>query len=515
MSKFVQIKILMCALAFICSCPDLVLAKSVHFKDVQNMAKKLASKPYEHSQNNSLPAELKNMGYDQWRDLRFKDAKSLWGGEGSFKVHFFHPGFIYNDPVTVNYNDETGAHTFKFSADLFDYAKTGLARYVPVQTGFAGFRVHYPLNRPEYFDEVVAFLGASYFRALPKGLFYGMSVRGLAINTATDSGEEFPSFKEFWIQKPRPNDKHIIIYALLDSPSVAGAYEYIIRPGDETIMDVKSTLFIRQKIEKLGIAPLTSMYFYGENDPIFNSSDFRPEVHDSDGVLIKARSGEWLWRPLDNPARLSINSFYVNAPHGFGLVQRDTNFDHYQDLEARYDLRPSVWVDLKDDWGAGHVELLQIPTPNEYNDNMNVFWVPEKAPQPGQILKFSYRLHWRTSHPQELPLGYVTDTRLTRDEKDKNLVRFLIDFKGESLNTLALNKNLDADLSVSKGYTILNHQIIKNTATNGWRLVFQLRIDEDFLTEFIPSKRPAAELRAFFKQKDKALTETWTYTFVP
>jgi glucans biosynthesis protein len=498
-------------LCLITPLPALASPKAIHFSDVQKIAKKLSMKPYAPPADH-LPEAWKTMGYDQWRDLRFK--RSLWAEDREpFKVQFFHPGFIYNQPVTIHVIDEEGTREYKFSSELFDYAKTKLARHAPSNAGFAGFRIHYPINTPDYYDEIVAFLGASYFRALPKGLFYGMSVRGLAINTADEAGEEFPFFKEFWIVKPAAKDKKITVYALLDSPSVVGAYEYDIYPGAETIMSVKSTLLIRQKIEKLGLAPLTSMYFYGENTKAIGAADYRPEVHDSDGLLISSRSGEWIWRPLDNPERLSINSFYVGTPRGFGLLQRDFNFDHYQDLEARYEMRPSVWVEVAEDWGPGHVELVQIPTKNEYNDNMVAFWVPEKKPQPGAVLNYSYRLHWHAAKDRPVPLGYVTDTRIIREDK---LVRFILDFQGKDLAAISGKKHLEADLSVSKGYKILNRQLFKNLVTGGWRMVFQVQIDhEGLLKDMLPSTRPACELRAIVKDKGKTLTETWTYTLVP
>jgi glucans biosynthesis protein len=485
--------------------------KAINFKILQKTAKALSAKPYELPPD-TLPSALKDMGYDQWRDLRFK--KSLWADDGGlFKVQFFHPGFIYHHPVTVHYIDSSGTHDYQFSSDLFDYGKTGFARYTKDITGFAGFRLHYPINTPEYDDEVVAFLGASYFRALPKGLFYGMSVRGLAVDTAVGSGEEFPFFKEFWIKKPGPKETKIVVYALLDSPSVVGAFAYEIFPGVETVMNVKSTLFIRQKIDKLGVAPLTSMYFYGENTKDLGKGDYRPEVHDSDGLLISTRTGEWIWRPLGNYEKLSINSFSVGTPRGFGLLQRDYNFDHYLDLEARYESRPSVWVEILTDWGPGHVELVQIPTNNEYNDNMVAFWVPEKVPQPGNILNYAYRLHWHSAKDSTVPLGYATDTRLIRQDK---AYRFIVDFQGKALQALPSEQKLNADINVSKGYKIHNQQLFKNAVTGGWRLVFLVTIDEgNLINDILPETRPPCELLVAIKNKDKALTETWTYTLVP
>ena len=258
---------------------------------------------------------------------------------------------------------------------------------------------------------------------------------------------------------------------------------------------------------------LTSMYFYGENTKDLGIGDYRPEVHDSDGLLISSRSGEWIWRPLDNFQRLSINSFSVGTPRGFGLLQRDFNFDHYQDLEARYEARPSVWVEILTDWGPGHVELVQIPTKNEYNDNMVAFWVPEKAPEAGNILNCAYRLHWHAAKDKAVPVGYVTGTRLVRGEK---IFRFIVDYQGKALNAIPSEKQLDAEINISKGYKVHNRQLFKNAVTDGWRLVFQIQIDEgNLINDILPETRPPCELQAVIKDKGKVLTETWTYTLVP
>jgi glucans biosynthesis protein len=478
------------------------------FQVVQKIAQDLSLKPY-RQQDDNLSESLKNMGYDQWRDIRFNKLKTVWAQEKEpFRLQFFHNGFNYKQSVKIHLIDEKGnVSDYPFSVDLFNYGQTNFDK-ISKKAGFAGFRIHYPLNTPTYADELVAFLGASYFRALPKGLVYGASARGLAVNTGTDSGEEFPFFTEFWIAKPKPKDNQIRVYALLDSPSVSGAYEYDITPGVDTVMDVKSTLYIRQAIEKLGIAPLTSMFYYGENTKDVCQNDFRPEVHDSDGLLIESRSGEWIWRPLDNPSKLRINSFFVGTPKSFALLQRDDHYDHYQDLETRYEIRPSVWVSIDNDWGNGHVELIQIPAQNEYNDNINAFWIPEKALQPHDVLNFNYQLHW--SQGKVTPLGYVTSTKIIRQN---NIAKFLIEFEGELLMPIPAEKVLNADINVSNGYKITNFQLYKNVVTGGWRLLFNMEVNKDNpLHEVIPGTKPAAELRAFIRDKDKVLTETWTYT---
>ncbi len=485
----------------------------IHFQDVIEKAKGVSTRPFQAPGQN-LSESLKKIGYDQWRDIRFKPSQSLWReGPGAFQVQFFHPGFIYQQPVTIHYIDRKGTHHIPFAADLFDYTKNAVQEKPSGDLGFAGFRIHYPINTSQYADEIVSFLGASYFRALGKGQSYGMSARGLAINTVEDVGEEFPLFTEFWIVQPRAEAKEIVIYALLDSPSLAGAYEFVIRPGEETVVGVKSVLFIRKKVRKLGIAPLTSMFFFGENSGLKGESDFRPEVHDSDGLLMQLRSGEWVWHPLVAPAQLLVNSFGGGQPLGFGLIQRDTAFDHYQDLEARYDRRPGVWVVPQGEWGKGHLELIQIPTSNEYNDNIGAYWVPERTPEPGEVVHYNYTLMWHFAGQRPLPQSYVTATRVV---KKKDGVMFVIDFSGKLAGTVVPGKEVMPDIQIFNGYKVERAQVIRNTAIGGWRLVIEVKVDQTGIFQgMLPYQPPAIDLRAFLKDGDVPVTETWSYTYLP
>ncbi len=481
------------------------------FEDVVARARALAQKRFE-APGGDLPGVLQKMGYDEWRGIRFKPARSLWAG-APFSVQFFHPGFLYQHPVIIHYVDRDGTHQVPFTPDLFDYESAALQERVSEDHGFAGFRVHYPLNTPQYADELVAFLGASYFRALGRDLAYGMSARGLAVNTAEDTGEEFPLFREFWIVRPAPGAKSLTLYALLDSESVTGAYAFTVYPGEETQMKVNCVLFIRQHIRKLGVAPLTSMFFYGENSGFKGDGDFRPEVHDSDGLLVSSRSGEWIWHPLVNPQRLLINAFGGGQPAGFGIMQRDGAFDHYQDLEARYERRPSVWVSPAGDWGRGHLELVQLPTETEYNDNIVAYWVPERALEAGDIVRYAYTLFWHSARSSRSPHGFVAATRIVR-KPDGAL--FLVDFAGDEFATVLAQKPLVPDVWVSRGARITGTQIIKNTAAGGWRLVVQVCWDDPGLIEWLlPNQRPAVEFRAFLKDGAQAVTETWSYTYLP
>lgn len=497
---------------------EALAAKSAFsFQSVVQEAKKLSEKPYK-SPKGEVPDPLLAINYDQWRDIRFRPEKSFWRKEGlPFTLQFFHPGLYYDRTVTLSAISPKGeVRPIPFSKDLFTYRRDEVEPLVPDSLGFAGLRIHHPINKPDYHDEVAVFVGASYFRAIGQRMNYGLSARGLAIDTVLPSGEEFPYFRKFWIHEPQPDAKEISLYALLDSPSVAGAYHFVIRPGKETVMDVDLTLFLRKPVAKLGIAPVTSMFQYGEHSYARVMDDFRPEIHDSDGLMIATATGEWIWRPLVNPKTLQVNSFQVNNPAGFGLVQRDLDFDHYQDLESNYENRPSLWISPVGSWGEGRVELIQIPTEKEIYDNIVAFFVPSKLPEKGEPLSFAYQMIWHYSMDSPRPpAGRVVATRIART-KVEGARKFVVDFAGTPLDSLPADKPAEGVVTVGSGAKFMEQQVYKNRFTGGWRLVFQILLDDALSTDKDrPKIKDTVELRAFLKLGDNVLTETWSYAYEP
>ncbi len=490
--------------------------------DVAAKAQDEASRAYSDPKK-SVPDFLLKLTYDQWRDIRFKGEQTLWRAEKlPFQVQFFHPGFYYNRTEKINIIDEDAIKIFPFSPELFDYGANQFKDKIPADLGFAGLRILYPLNKKDQLDDVAVFLGASYFRAVAKNQGYGISARGLAIDTGLDSGEEFPFFKEFWIKKPNSNAKDITIYALLDSKRITGAYRFSIHPGEKTVMQVECKLFRREDIQKIGIAPLTSMFFYGENSNQRPVDDFRPEVHDSDGLHIINGSDEVIWRPLINPEHLFINSFQTNHITAFGLLQRDLNFDHYQDQETRYDSRPSALVVPDGDWEAGHVELVQIPSKEEKNDNIVAYWISDRVPAKDQPITFKYSLRWYTPTKDTDGLGRVIATRNAAGRADGSR-KVLVDFKGGKLDKLPAQLPSDAPIkaviNAGKDGEIIEHQLFRIEPTASWRLVFQVRrknnesIAESLAIPII--NRPPIELRAYLTQGKTVLTETLSYALWP
>ncbi|PWY38493.1 MULTISPECIES: glucan biosynthesis protein G [Pseudomonas] len=464
--------------------------------DVSAKAKDLAGQKYEAPRSN-LPNEFREMKFADYQKIRFLPEKAEWAKQKTpFKLSFYHQGMHFDTPVKINEITANTVEEIKYDSTRFDFGDLKFDPKATEQLGYAGFRVLYPINKADKQDEIMTMLGASYFRVIGKGHVYGLSARGLAIDTALPSGEEFPRFTEFWIQQPKPTDKHLVIFALLDSPRATGAYRLTLRPGSDTIVDVKAKMFLRDKVGKLGIAPLTSMFLFGANQPS-KVLNYRRELHDSSGLSIHAGNGEWIWRPLNNPKHLAVSNFSVENPRGFGLLQRGRDFSHYEDLDDRYDKRPSAWIEPKGDWGKGTVDLVEIPTADETNDNIVAFWSPEKQPEPGQAFDFAYRLHWTMDEASlhSPDSAWVEQTlRSTGDVKQSNLIRqpdgsvaYLVDFEGPSLAALPEDTEVRSQVSVGDNAELVENSVRYNPETKGWRLTLRMKIKD-------PSK--STEMRA-------------------
>ncbi len=475
------------------------------FDDVVKRAEQLAASAYKKPASN-MPKEIQSLTYDQYRDIRFDPPKALWrNGNLQFEIMFFHQGWFFEQPVTINEVTGGTVRELKFNPNDFDYGKNKIDKNALRNLGFAGFRIHFQVNTQKYRDETLVFLGASYFRALGRNQRYGLSARGLAIDTALSTGEEFPRFVEFWIVRPRPSARDLTVYALLDSPRAAGAYKFILTPGVSTIMDVAAKLFLRDSVGMLGLAPLTSMFFFGANQHATHE-DYRPQVHDSDGLAVHSSTGEWLWRPLANPKRLLVTSFSLTDPLGFGLLQRERWFGHYEDLEARYDLRPSAWIEPKGAWGAGRVELVQIPVPDETNDNIVAYWVPANTPKPKEAVPFGYRILWQKDRETRPPLAWVGETRRGRGyvSTPDDSIEFHVDFVG--LRHAAPDAPPDAPVSVDANGKLIEQHTIFNDVTGGWRVVVRIRR--------VDNAKPV-ELRLHLQKGTEVLSETWSYIVPP
>ncbi len=455
--------------------------------DVAAKAKDLAGQKYEAPKSN-LPPVFRDMKYADYQKIRFLQEKAEWAKDKTpFKLSFYHQGMHFDTPVKINQISAKKVEEIKYDPSRFEFGDVPHDPEATKNLGYAGFRVLYPINKADKQDEIMTLLGASYFRVVGKGHRYGLSARGLAIDTALPSGEEFPRFTEFWIEKPKPTDKHLVIYALLDSPRSTGAYKLTLRPGEDTVVDVKSRVYLRDHVSRLGVAPLTSMYLFGPNQPS-KIMNYRPALHDSEGLAIHAGNGEWLWRPLNNPKHLAVSNFSVENPRGFGLLQRQRDFSDYEDLDDEYEKRPSAWIEPKGDWGKGTVDLVEIPTADETNDNIVAFWSPETLPEPGKPFEYDYRLRWTIKedqlHSQEL--GWVKQTlRSAGDVKQSNLIRqtdgsvaLLVDFVGPNLAALPADTALRSQVSVGDNAEVVENNLRYNPETKGWRLTLRLKVQD-------------------------------------
>ena len=482
--------------------------------DVASLAQKRAQTPFSAA-TKSLPPELAALDYDGYRDIRYNRDMPLWrAGKLPFEANFFHVG---REVISVRMNEIVAGvpRRVRYNPADFNFGKNALNPQNWGDLGHGGLRVFSNVNGPDVKDEAAVFQGASYFRALGAGQRYGLSARGLAVDT-TGPKEEFPRFTEFWLERPAIDATRVTVYALLDSERMTGAYRFDITPGEQTATDVRARLFMRpgqSPVKTLGIAPLTSMFLFGENQP--QRSDFRPEVHDSDGLMIATGDGEWLWRPLQNPATPLTTSFSMKSLKGFGLMQRDRAYSNFEDTEARYELRPSAWVTPVGEWGPGRVELFQFPIPDETHDNIAAYWVPEKMPAPGESLELAYRVSWQGKNQQLPPNGYVTQSRRGNGfiplNKDGSLppnqpTQFTVDFGGPALDALPADAPVKAVATADANGRIVESLAYKNPATGHWRMTVRLQ-----------RTNPAqpVELRAFLQHSGNAVSETWTYLVTP
>lgn len=473
------------------------------FLDLEAYASALASKPYAPPSAKMDPF-FEGLKYDQHRQIRFLKEKALFEGESDvFRVQLSHPGWMFKKPVSLYEIADGQPLPIGFNKDLFSYGSVVVPEGVAYPSGYSGWKM---MAAQEGFPEKLEFLtfqGASYFRAVTSKLGWGLSARGAAINTIGGDPEEFPDFTHFWFLRPKAGEKTFQFYALLNGPSVTGAYKFEVSPGEETVMAVHGSLFMRKVVKILGLAPFSSMFWFGENThpkPL----DFRPEVHDSDGLLIEQANGPTIWRPLDNGREMRHSIFSLEGTKGFGLLQRDRVFSHYEDLEAKYHNRVSVWVEPTEGFGRGKLHLIELATGEETWDNVVSFWEPELLPTATEPLRFAYKLHWTREHEHEL--AKVLATRwgeAVATMEVPNDYEFVIDFtKGMVKEGTAADWVPEESVSISKGAKLLDKRVMFNPETGGWRAFFKLEIPPD--TKLL-------EMTCELLQDKKPISERWSY----
>lgn len=495
-------------------------AQAVNLETLTARARDLAASPYTPPPR-PMPEVTAAIDYATHGQIKYRPDLALYAegdGAGAYPATFFHLGQYFQTTVRMYRLVNGEAREIRYSPDYFDMPADSIARKLPPDAGFAGFRLQESRLSDKTDEEGrpfwqghdwLAFLGASYFRAIGQLEQYGISARGIVVDAALpDRAEEFPAFTEFYIA-PADDGQAVEILALLDGPSLSGAFRFTATRSDAVVMEVEKHLFFRKTVHRLGIAPLTSMYWYGERDKP-TRIDWRPEVHDSDGLALHTGGGERLWRPLRNPGHTSVSAFMDSDPRGFGLCQRDRNVENYLD-GVQYERRPTLWVEPLAPFGKGAVELLEIPTDDEIHDNIGAFWVPETPPQPGESQVWRYRLHWVAEQPG-FPEGLARTvaTRMGRGgepglPRPEGVRKIVVDFAGGPLPSLPHGVIPEAHVSTSRGE--IGRVFVEPIANlhGVWRAVFD-----------ITAQGPdPAELRLYLSVDGQAISETWTFPYTP
>ncbi len=475
------------------------------FDALTGWAAELSRQPFREARP-SDPELIERIDFDAYQQIRFKPDWAIWAhGDGPYPIELFHVGRYFKLPVRIFVVLSAGtAREVRYSPDLFTYGKSEFAKALPPDTGFAGFRVLTAPGEPDW----LAFLGASYFRTPGETRQYGLSSRGLAIDVAMPTPEEFPRFTHFWLE-PLAGKPGLVINALLDSPRITGAYRIEATREAGTLMAIHAHLFPRADIERIGIGPLTSMFWYAKHNRKV-ATDWRPEIHDSDGLSIWTGAGERIWRPLNNPLNVQTSSFLDRNPKGFGLLQRERDFSQYEDDGTFYDRRPSVWVEPVGEWGEGAVQLVEIPTSDEIHDNIVAYWTPKDPYRSGEHHELRYKLHWRLHQPYEPPLASVIATRLGAGgipgrPQLKGTVKYVVDFRGGKLKPYTRRGDIDPPVVSAPSGHIERAVVYPVVDTDKWRLMF----------DFTPESEKPVDIRAYLKKGDEALSETWLFQHLP
>jgi glucans biosynthesis protein len=487
--------------------------QSFTFELLKERARNLAAAPYVPPPMPE-PAITSRIDYATHGQIKFNTGHALWAeGPGPYPVTFFHLGHFFPKTVKLHAVERGQAREILYREDYFDMPADSVARGLPPTAGFAGFR--FQERRDGKLDwrrnDWVAFLGASYFRAIGELYQYGLSARGLAVNVANPQPpftEEFPDFTEFWLHEPDAGNE-VVVCALLDAPSVTGAYRFRMRRTEAVVMDVECAIHLRRDVQRLGIAPITSMYWFSEKSKP-TMADWRPELHDSDGLLLWNGLGERLWRPLNNPPRVMVSAFADRNPRGFGLSQRDRAFDHYLD-GVRYERRPSLWVEPLAPFGEGSVQLVENPTDDEIHDNINAMWVPAAPAKAGQSMEFRYRLHWTADEPVPHPLARSVATRMGNGgvpglPRPKGVRKFMVEFLGGPLAGLPFGTKPEPVLSASRGeFSYVFTEAVPNDVPGHWRAQFDFKV----------AGTEPVEMRLYLRNGTETLSETWAYQYHP
>lgn len=463
---------------------------------VADMARAAAKQAYKPLPND-LPDQFSKLTYDQYVAIRAKPSAIIWANETlGFALEPLHRGFIFSSPVTINLVSQGQAQRVIYNTAQFDFGKIAPpARMGDI--GFSGFGILVP-QKDNGLTQIATIQGASFFRAIAQGQRFGVMARALSIKTADSRGEEFPAIRSVWIEEPNLATDALVIHAFIDSESMTGAYRFTLHPGEATIIDTECTLFARAKVDNFGIATMSGTIVSDAIDHRL-PDDTRLRIADVGGLQMSTGHGEWLWRAISNRETLQISTFVDENPHGFGFLQRDRAFHDYQDDDQHWEIRPSLWIQPIGDWGAGGVELIEIPNKSESNDNIIAYWRPQQPLAAGGETSFAYRQFWCWNPPEQPALALVTDSRSGRGSDQKRR-RFLVEFQGDLLGDAQQSAAVKPVLTASPGAVVfIKTYPYPNIKT--YRTLFEID----------PGSETASELRLVLENGGKPISETWLY----
>ncbi len=461
---------------------------------VLDLSRALAKKPYE-APKTTLPDPFNNLTYDQYVAIRPKPGAAIWSGDNvGFAIEPLHRGFVFSTPMDIYVVEGGFARKLTYDSSAFDFGKLVIPANLP-DIGFSGFRVLRTSEGGSY--EVALYQGASFFRAAARGQNFGVTARGLSIRTAEPQGEEFPIFRSVWIEKPTLTDSVLVIHALLDSPSLTGAYRFTLRPGEATIIDTEMTLTTRAAVDHFGLSAMSGTYVFGPLDHK-RPDDIRPMVHEVDGLQMLTGKGEWVWRPISNRNTLQISAFSDSNPRGFGLLQRDRSFEDYQDDDAHWEVRPSLWIEPIGDWADGEVRLVEIPSDSENNDNIIAYWRPRASLAANAEIAYAYRQFWSWTPPARPPLATVVESR--EGKVGAKWRRFLVEFSSDAFANPERLDQIKPNAAANPG-RITGVRSFPSKERKTFRVVFDLE----------PTSDGVSELRLVLEADGKPASETWLY----
>jgi periplasmic glucans biosynthesis protein len=486
------------------------------FDMLKALAKDLAAKPYVEPPRPN-PEIVRRIDYDAHGRLKYRPEHALYAnGPGVYPITFMHVGQYFQKTVRMHAVTDGQAREILYDPALFDMPPDSVARSLdPQPSAFAGFWIRESklqvTDRGDWKqrEPFATFLGASYFRAIGEEGQVGMSARGVALFPEPGAQEDFPDFVAHWFEPALAEGEPVTVYSLLDGPSLAGAFRFLITRTAGVVMDIEAEVTLRRDVHRLGLAALTSMYWFSETAKPF-LMDWRPEVHDSDGLAMWTGAGERIWRPLNNPPRVMTSTFSDENPRGFGLLQRDRNFDHYQD-GVRYEDRPSTWVEPKGDWGKGAVQLVEIPTDDEIHDNIVAYWLPAEPPRAGSTTSLAYRLNWRDGEDFPRNLARCVATRLGRGgqpglPRPQGVRKFLLEFLGGPLADVPYGATVEPVLWASRGtFSYVLTEAVPSDVRGHWRAQFDLTAQ---------GPEPV-DMRCYLRSGGEVMSETWLYQYHP